>query len=72
MEQNNQVIIVKSPVRISLFGGSTDYKGFYEKYGSFLIGTPIDKYSYISMRYRPEILSRQYLCMYSKFRISTR
>ena len=69
MEQNNQVIIVKSPVRISLFGGSTDYKGFYEKYGSFLIGTPIDKYSYISMRYRPEILSRQYLCMYSKYEL---
>jgi hypothetical protein len=51
------MIIVKAPFRISLFGGSTDYKGFYEQYGSFMIGTPIDKYCYISMRYRPEILS---------------
>jgi len=57
---------VISPFRVSLFGGSTDYKGFYEKYGSFIIGTPIDKYCYISMRYRPEILSKQYLCVYYK------
>ena len=63
------MLIVKSPFRISLFGGSTDYKGFYEQYGSFLIGTPIDKYCYISMRYRPEILSKQYLCTYSKYEL---
>ena len=67
MEQNNQILLVKSPFRVSLFGGSTDYKGFYEQYGSFLIGTPIDKYCYISMRYRPEILSKQYLCTYSRY-----
>jgi D-glycero-alpha-D-manno-heptose-7-phosphate kinase len=63
------MIIVKSPFRISLFGGSTDYKGFYEKYGSFMIGTPIDKYCYISMRYRPDILTKQYLCTYSKYEL---
>ena len=63
------MFIIKSPFRISLFGGSTDYKEFYSKYGSFLIGTPIDKYCYISMRYRPEILSKQYLCTYSKYEL---
>ena len=31
------MITVKSPFRISLFGGSTDYKNFYEQHGSFLI-----------------------------------
>ena len=63
------MIIVKSPFRVSLFGGSTDYKGFYGQYGSFMIGTPIDKYCYISMRHRPEILSKQYLCTYSKYEL---
>jgi D-glycero-alpha-D-manno-heptose-7-phosphate kinase len=63
------MIITKAPFRISLFGGSTDYKGFYEKYGSFLIGTPIDKYCYISMRYRPDILPKKYLCTYSKYEL---
>jgi len=59
------MIIVKAPFRVSLFGGSTDYKNFYEEYGSFMIGMPIDKYCYISMRSRPKILSKQYLCTYS-------
>jgi len=63
------MITVKAPFRISLFGGSTDYKGFYEKYGSFMIGTPINKYCYISMRNRPKILSNQYLCTYSKYEL---
>jgi len=63
------MIIVKAPYRMSLFGGSTDYKEFYSQYGSFLIGTPINKYCYISMRYRPEILSKQYLCTYSKYEL---
>jgi D-glycero-alpha-D-manno-heptose-7-phosphate kinase len=63
------MIIVKSPFRVSLFGGSTDYKGFYEKYGSFMIGTPINKYCYISMRYTPEIFPKQYLCVYSKYEL---
>ncbi len=63
------MITVISPFRVSLFGGSTDYKSFYEQYGSFIIGTPIDKYCYISMRYRPEILSKQYLCVYSKYEL---
>lgn len=61
--------IIKSPFRISLFGGSTDYKSFYEQHGSFIIGTTIDKYCYLSMRYRPSILSKQYLCTYSKYEL---
>lgn len=60
------MIIVKSPFRISFFGGSTDYKDFYEKYGSFIIGTTIDKGVYLSMRKRPSILSPESIITYSK------
>ncbi len=63
------MLIVKSPFRISLFGGSTDYECFYKKYGSFIIGMPIDKYCYITMRYRPRIFSKEYLCTYSKYEL---
>lgn len=69
MELNRNMILVKSPFRISLFGGSTDYKEFYSQYGSFLIGTPIDKCCYISMRYRPKIFPQQYFCTYSKYEL---
>jgi D-glycero-alpha-D-manno-heptose-7-phosphate kinase len=58
--------IIKAPFRISLFGGSTDYKDFYEKNGSFLIGTTINKYVYLCMRKRPSILSHESVITYSK------
>lgn len=60
------MIIVKSPLRISLFGGSTDYESFYSEHGSFLIGTTIDKYVYLSMRLRPRIFSQESSIIYSK------
>lgn len=61
------MIIVKSPLRISFFGGSTDYESFYREHGSFLIGTTIDKYIWLSARYRPKILPREHFIGYSKF-----
>ena len=60
------MIIVKSPLRISFFGGSTDYESFYKKHGSFIIGTTINKYIWLSARYRPKILSREHSIGYSK------
>lgn len=63
------MIIVKAPFRISFFGGSTDYKDFYEKHGSFIIGTTIDKYVYLSMRIRPSILPNESVITYSKLQL---
>lgn len=63
------MIIVKSPLRVSFFGGSTDYKSFYKKHGSFIIGTTIDKYIWLSARYRPKILPREHFIGYSKAEI---
>ena len=37
------MIISKTPFRVSLFGGSTDYKSYYEQHGSLLIGFAMDK-----------------------------
>lgn len=63
------MIIVKSPLRVSFFGGSTDYESFYKEHGSFLIGTTIDKYVWLSARYRPKILEPKYFIGYSKLEI---
>lgn len=60
------MIIVKSPLRISFFGGSTDYKSFYKEHGSFIIGTTIDKYVWLTARYRPKILPREHSIGYSR------
>jgi D-glycero-alpha-D-manno-heptose-7-phosphate kinase len=46
------MIIIKSPLRITLGGGGTDLPSFYEKFGGFLISATINKYIYITM-YEP-------------------
>lgn len=43
------MIIVRSPLRITLGGGGTDLPSYYRKYGGFLIASSIDKYVYISV-----------------------
>lgn len=58
--------IIKSPFRVSFFGGSTDYKEFYQEHGSLLIGTTIDKFVYLCMRKRPKILTPESIIAYSK------
>lgn len=63
------MIIVKSPLRISFFGGSTDYESFYKEHGSFIIGTTIDKYIWLSARYRPKILPKEHSIAYSKLEV---
>ena len=59
------MIISKAPMRISLFGGSTDYKSFYEKHGSIIIGSTINKYSYNTIYYRPKIVGNESIVKYS-------
>ena len=63
------MIISKTPFRVSLFGGSTDYESFYSKYGSLLIGFAIDKYCYTSIRETPSIFDYLTRVSYSKVEI---
>ena len=60
------MIISKTPFRISLFGGSTDYPSFYKKHGSLILGFAMDKYCYISLRKTPRIFNYKTLVSYSK------
>jgi D-glycero-alpha-D-manno-heptose-7-phosphate kinase len=41
------MIIVRSPLRITLGGGGTDLPSFYEKHQGFLIAAAINKYIYV-------------------------
>jgi D-glycero-alpha-D-manno-heptose-7-phosphate kinase len=42
------MIIVRSPLRISLGGGGTDLPSYYRAYDGFLVAAAIDKYVYIT------------------------
>jgi D-glycero-alpha-D-manno-heptose-7-phosphate kinase len=43
------MIIVRSPLRITLGGGGTDLPSYYRDYGGFLVAAAIDKYVYITL-----------------------
>jgi len=43
------MIIARTPVRVSLLGGGTDYPDFFRKYGGQTLGLTINKYSYVTV-----------------------
>jgi D-glycero-alpha-D-manno-heptose-7-phosphate kinase len=43
------MIISKSPLRISLFGGGSDLRAFYEKHGGRVLSFSIDRYVYVAV-----------------------
>lgn len=47
------MLITRTPLRISFFGGGTDYPVWYRENGGAVLSTSIDKYCYISCRYLP-------------------
>lgn len=52
------MIIVRSPLRISLGGGGTDLPSYYREHEGFLIAAAIDKYVYITLHqtFVPELI----------------
>ena len=59
------MIISRTPFRVSLFGGSTDYESFYSRFGSYLIGFCLNKYAYLAIRRTPKYLPHKTLLTYS-------
>ena len=60
------MIISRTPFRISLFGGGTDYPEWYRKHGGSVLSTTIDKYCYITCRYLPPFFEHKYCIVYSR------
>jgi D-glycero-alpha-D-manno-heptose-7-phosphate kinase len=60
------MIISRTPFRISLFGGGTDYPAWYRRNGGAVIGTTINKYCYISLRTLPPFFEHRHRIAYSK------
>jgi D-glycero-alpha-D-manno-heptose-7-phosphate kinase len=60
------MIICRTPMRVSFFGGGTDYPAWYRQHGGAVLATTIDKYSYITCRYLPPFFEHKYSLVYSK------
>ncbi len=59
------MIITRTPFRVSLFGGGTDYPKWSREHGGAVIGMAIDKYCYISIRRLPPFFEHKHRIVYS-------
>jgi len=60
------MIIVRSPYRVSFFGGGTDYPGWYREHGGAVLTSTLDSYCYLSLRKMPAFLGTKYRVFWSK------
>ena len=59
------MITSRTPYRISLFGGGTDYPEWYLKHGGAVFSSTIDKYCYISTKFSIELLETRHKIVWS-------
>lgn len=52
------MIITQTPLRISLFGGGTDFREYFEREGGCVLSSAIDKYVYVIIKERFDDLIR--------------
>ena len=60
------MIISKTPFRISLIGGGTDFPSYYKRYPGLVIGGTINKYSYVTARHLPNVFNYKHRIVWSK------
>jgi D-glycero-alpha-D-manno-heptose-7-phosphate kinase len=60
------MVITSTPLRVSFFGGGTDYPVWYRSHGGAVLSTAIDKYCYITCRRLPPFFEYHSRVSYSK------
>ncbi len=60
------MIITSTPLRISFFGGGTDYPVWYREHGGSVLATAIDKSCYITVRNLPPFFEHHSRVSYSR------
>lgn len=60
------MIISKTPVRFSFFGGGTDYKEYFERKNGAVLGSTINKYTYVSVNKLSDFFEYKMRVGYSK------
>ena len=63
------MIISRTPFRMSLFGGGTDYPDWYLENGGIVLGATIDKYCYLSVRHLPPFFEHKHRVVWSEIEL---
>lgn len=60
------MIITRTPLRISFFGGGTDYPAWYSQNRGAVLSTAVNKYLHISCRFLPPFFKYTHRIVYAK------
>jgi D-glycero-alpha-D-manno-heptose-7-phosphate kinase len=66
------MIISRTPVRISFFGGGTDYREYFEREGGAVLGSTIDKCIYVSVNRLSNFFEYKIRVSYSKAELTSK
>ena len=64
------MLLAKTPLRISLFGGGTDFPQWYKNNEGLVISTTIDKYCYVLLRTLPPYFHFKYRLRYYQMELT--
>jgi D-glycero-alpha-D-manno-heptose-7-phosphate kinase len=64
------MVVTRTPYRVSLFGGGSDYPQWYREHGGEVISFSINKYCYITARFLPPFFEHRYRICYSRIELS--
>ncbi|MBV8888449.1 MAG: kinase [Alphaproteobacteria bacterium] len=64
------MIISRTPFRVSLFGGGTDYPDWIRDHGGAVLGMAINKYCYLSVRSLPPFFAHKHRIVYSRIELA--
>lgn len=60
------MIFTRTPLRISFFGGGTDYPAWFHENGGAVLSTSIDKYCNVTCRLLPQFFQHKHRIVYSR------
>lgn len=60
------MIITQTPLRVSFFGGGTDYPEYFSQHGGATIGSTINKFTYVTVSPLTEFFNHRVRVSYSK------
>ena len=63
------MIISKTPFRISLIGGGTDFPKYYKYHKGLVVGGTINKFCYVSARFLPDVFNYKHRIVWSKIEV---
>jgi D-glycero-alpha-D-manno-heptose-7-phosphate kinase len=60
------MVITRTPLRVSFFGGGTDYPSYFERNGGVVLSTSIDKFIYVTVTRLGTLFDHKFRVAYSK------